>query len=120
MKLLTVAGCLLLSMLQAQTGLPPGAPEMNTREETTASFKSHVNLVTVPVVARNSRGVAVGDLTKENFQLFDKGRPQEITRFSVEKIGSKPPLDPNANPATAGAAEENAPSVVVPERFVAY
>ena len=49
---------------------------MNTREDTTASFKAHVNLVSVPVVARDLHGVAVGDLTKANFLLFDKGKPQ--------------------------------------------
>ena len=62
---------------------------MNTRQDTSATFKSHVNLVLVPVVARDVHGNAVGNLTKENFQLYDKGKPQEITRFALEKVGSK-------------------------------
>jgi len=94
---------------------------MNTHEETAASFKSHVNLVMVPVVARNVHGVAVGNLAKENFQLFDKGKPQEITRFSVEKTDSKPPIGTNATPGMPPSAEEgNGHPMVVPERFVAY
>jgi VWFA-related protein len=137
MKLLLVTECLLLSILRAQTAAPPttsssqaqapgnpAAGEMNTHEETAASFKSHVNLVMVPVVARDVRGVAVGNLTRENFQLFDKGKPQEITRFSVEKIGSRQPLEANGTPVTPGSPtpsdEEKARAVVVPERFVAY
>ncbi len=133
MKPLSVVGCLLLATAQAQTVPPPApplppqqapanpnAPEMNTREET-AAFKSHVNLVMVPVVVRDIRGVAVGNLTKASFQLFDKGKPQEITRFSVEKIGSKPPLEANATPGSPlSSEEEKGRAVVVPERFVAY
>jgi len=124
----------MLSIARAQTGPPPvaapppqqapanpNAPEMNTREDTTASFKAHVNLVMVPVVARDIHGAAVGHLTKANFQVFDKGKPQEITRFSVEKVGSKAPLEANTAPGIPlSPEEEKAQSVVVPERFVAY
>jgi VWFA-related protein len=134
MKLLIIVGCLLLARAQAQTVPPPAlplppqqapanpnAPEMNTREETAAAFKSHVNLVMVPVVARDIHGVAVANLTKASFQLFDKGKPQEITHFSLEKFGSKPPLEANATPGSPlSSAEEKGRAVVVPERFVAY
>ena len=128
MKPLIVVGCLLLATAQAQTVPSPAAPlppqqapanpnaaEMNTHEEAAAAFHSHVNLVMVPVVVRDIHGAAVANLTKASFQLFDKGTPQEITRFSVEKFGSKPPLEANATPG-----EENGPTVAVPERFVAY
>jgi VWFA-related protein len=136
MKSLFFLGCLAISLARAQTTplpatLPqqiptnPNAPEMNTREDPTASFKSHVNLVMVPVVARDAHGMAVGNLTKENFQLFDKGKPQEITRFSVEKAGSKA-LAADATPADPMATlpipveVEKGPTVEIPERFVAY
>ena len=86
MKLLFVVGCLLSTTVRAQTDPPPAlpfplpqapanpnAPEMNTREETAPAFKSHGTLVMVPVVVRNLQGVAVDNLTKASFQLFDKG-----------------------------------------------
>ena len=98
---------------------------MNTRQDTSATFKSHVNLVLVPVVARDVHGNAVGNLTKENFLLYDKGKPQEITRFALEKVGSKS-LEADAVPVddTPGQPEyragEKATTVVVPERYVAY
>jgi VWFA-related protein len=129
-------GCLLLSLAMSlaqtvptppsppppqQAPVNPNAPEMNTREDTTASFKAHVNLVSVPVVARDLHGVAVGDLTKANFLLFDKGKPQEITRFSVEKVGSEVPLEIHPAPGDPSSpAQETEHRVVVPERFVAY
>ena len=52
-----------------------------------ATFSAKVNLVMVPVVVRDGKGKAIGTLKKEDFQLFDKGKPQVIARFSVEKAG---------------------------------
>lgn len=104
-----------------QTPVNPNAPEMNTREESAASFRTHVNLVMVPVVARDAMGKGIGTLTKENFQLFDKGKLQEITRFTVEKMGAKAPLEANAAPGNSPTAEQGGGrAMYVPERFVAY
>jgi VWFA-related protein len=104
-----------------QISPPQNPPEMNTRDEQ-ASFKSRVNLVMVPVVVRNAQGNAVGNLTKDNFQLFDKGKPQEIARFSVEKTAVTP-ADSNGKapaPVAPPTAEGAEPEVIVPERFVAF
>jgi VWFA-related protein len=105
---------------QAPTAASRNSPEMATRDEPTA-FQAKVNLVMVPVVVRNTQGHAIGNLAKENFQLFDKGKPQEISRFTVEKIGAPGGQEAKAsgNPPAAGA-EEKETRVVVPERFVAY
>lgn len=136
MKPVAALGCLCISAAWAQIPPPtppptpppaqqapanPNAPEMNTREESAASFRTHVNLVMVPVVARDVNGKAVGSLTKENFQLFDKGKAQEITRFSVEKVGAKAPLEANATPGISQSGEQGGGHpVYVPDRFVAY
>jgi len=134
MRLLYLLGCLAVLLARAQTTptppappatlppqIPTNAPEMDTRVENTATFQSHVNLVLVPVVARDSHGMVVGNLTKENFTLYDKGKPQQITRFAMEKVGSKS-LEADATAVDAGPGEgETAKSmVVVPERYVAY
>lgn len=92
------------------------ATEMSQHDEP-ATFRAHVNLVMVPVVVRDKAGKAVGGLKKEDFQLFDKSRQQEITRFSVEQPGEHSgevkTLDVNAG--------ENKPAGVdIPDRFVAY
>ena len=83
-----------------------------------ATFRSRVNLVMVPVVVRDKNGHTIGDLKKEDFQLFDKGKPQVIARFSVEKASDRPvvtesaPIDPTEKSTSAPMA--------IPTRFVAY
>ena len=100
----------------AQTSPAQSAPEMTTHDEQ-AAFKSKVNLVMVPVVVRNAQGNAVGNLAKENFQLFDKGKLQEIARFSVEKTALPATESASKPPA---AVEGSEPLVIAPERFIAF
>jgi len=96
------------------------APEMTTKEAP-AMFKARVDMVSVPVVVRDSRGRIIGNFTKENFQVFDRGKPQEIVRFTVEKSGeqaAKAAKTVDTLPSEGGEAAAKAPDV--PERFVAY
>jgi VWFA-related protein len=72
---------------RGQTPAPQTTAELTTSRDSPATFSTKVNLVMVPVVVRDSKGKAIGTLQKEDFQLFDKGKPQVITRFSVEKGG---------------------------------
>src|SRR5271163_2592149 len=64
------------------------AAEITAHEEAT-TFKVNVKLVTVRVVVRDAQGHAVGNLHKEDFELFDNRKPQVITHFSVEQPGSQ-------------------------------
>jgi VWFA-related protein len=91
-----------------------------------ATFKVNVKLVVVRAVVRDSQGHAIGNLRQEDFQIFDKGKPQVIAQFeveqpgavaararqqSVENPGDTPSADTSSNPGNVPA---------VPERFVAY
>ena len=108
----------------AATTQPPAEPaaEVATRE-TPTTFKVRVNVVLVRVVARDARGRAIGTLRKEDFRLFDKGKPQVISSFAVEKPGSHT----EASRAAAVTARSEAPANEVlakdapalPERFAA-
>src|SRR5581483_3099621 len=94
-----------------------------TTRESSITFHTKVTLVSIPVVARDWQGRAVGNLSREDFQLYDNGKLQTISRFSVEKFGDAkgepaPPVStPKASPTTEAAPK---PAPVLPERYVAY
>jgi len=97
--------------------------ELTSRDEPT-TFKVNVKLVVVRAVVRDLQGHAIGTLHKEDFQIFDKGKPQIITQFEVEQPGAitaKARQTSEEKPTDALTGEQP-PSTgpVVPERFVAY
>ncbi|MBV9401737.1 MAG: VWA domain-containing protein [Bryobacterales bacterium] len=94
------------------------APEMSTHDAP-AIFTARVNLVLVPVVVRDRNGKATGNLRQGDFQLSDKGKPQVISKFSIEKTGGRaiPAVVATDETAPDKAQPEPAP---IPERFVAY
>ena len=91
------------------------APEMSSQEDTSTTFKVKVNLVEVRVVVRDAQGNAVGNLQKEDFQLTDNGKPQVITKFSMEQAGAKPVAKP---PSAGTDLDDAAPGL--PLRYVIY
>jgi VWFA-related protein len=92
-------------------------PKEITSQDTT-SFKLNVNLVVVRVVVRDSNGKAIPNLTKDDFLLFDNGKPQLISSFSVETPSShKEVPPPGAPPPASGETSASAP-VQLPQRFV--
>ncbi len=109
----------------SQTASSPTPVEIAASNETKTTFSTRVNLVVVPVVVRDRKSRPIGTLTKEDFQLFDKGKLQAITRFSVEKAGEKAASEATQLEATAAASgvepsgSANS-SAVIPTRFVAY
>jgi VWFA-related protein len=105
--------------LPAPPPVDKNAPEMATKEAP-ALFTTRVNLVMVPVVVRDAKGHTLGTYTKENFQLFDKGKPQEITRFTVEKSGDKAAKAAQTVDTLPTVEGEPAAPPDIPERFVAY
>ena len=90
------------------------APEVTT-QDTATTFKVRVNLVEVRVVVRDAYGRAVGNLKQEDFQLFDNGKPQIISRFSMERAGAV-----NTPSVQAETSPENGVTVTLPKRYIAY
>lgn len=79
-------------------------------------IRVRVNVVEVRVVVRNEHGKPVANLTREDFRLFDDGKPQTITNFTVETPEMR--LGLAAGIAPAGSTEAMMPANA-PERFVA-
>ena len=97
------------------------ASAQQTKEQDEPLFKLQVsvNKVLVPVVVRDRQHRAVGNLKKDDFQVFDKERLQVISGFSVEnrgvaeikpESGQPPPTPPNTTP----------PSSAAPRRFIVF
>jgi VWFA-related protein len=115
-RLLAVSACAVI-VCPAQTSgqqATQTTAEM-TQRDTPLTFSTSVNLVLVPVVVRDAQGHAVGMLKKEDFQLFDRGKAQEILKFSVEKADAPPILadttietdeQGNAKPKAAAAGQQ--------------
>src|SRR5579871_6095996 len=88
------------------------------------TFKLRVNLVQVHVVIRDSHDKPVENLKKEDFQLFDQGKPQVITNFSVETPASRRERAlAAARTQTATDANQSAApdpnTASLPERYIA-
>jgi VWFA-related protein len=94
---------------------------MNTHE-TTVPFSVRVNLVPVRVVVRDAHGKPVGNLKREDFQIFDNHSPQVISHFSVEPEATlaNPVAPPDSGADISGPADnEKQPAFEAPRRFVA-
>jgi VWFA-related protein len=109
----------------AQTAVVTGEAEVSTRDEP-VTFKVESNLVEVPVVVRDRQGRAVGNLRKEDFRILDKGKPQEISKFSVQRAAQA--TAPESRAAGAPAEDGHAPASgngavappAMPNHFVAF
>ena len=104
---------------------PPSAPAQPEPEisshEAPITFSSRVNLISVPVVVRDKEGRAVGNLEKQDFQVFDKGKAQAITKFSIEKSDRLAAIDAGTAAPTHGTGPGPTPAqAVLPGNYVAY
>lgn len=91
----------------------------NPAQQGTPALRVKVNLVLVRVIVRDAAGRAVGNLRKEDFQLFDNNRPQTIAKFSIEPGRTDPP-SPAAGlkPTTPEPPGKSAPAGT-PQRYLA-
>lgn len=100
---------------------PIGADEMSLHAAPYAPaasgvIRTQVELVEVPAVVRDSKGVAVAGLTRGDFELFDAGKKQEISAFSVETLaraGARAETNPSGSSSSAHAEEPRRRSIAV-------
>ncbi len=110
------AGLLLaLGAFNSANGQGVQSDSQTTTSAGETTFQSKVNLVMVPVVVRDAQGRAIGNLEKADFQLFDKGKPQVISKFSIQKTGNEGPKS-----SAPGAPPMRLADTGIASRFVAY
>jgi VWFA-related protein len=91
--------------------------EIITRDEP-LTFKAQTNLVQVPVIVRDREGHAVGNLSKDDFRLTDKGKRQDIARFEVQTATSTVAGESSTTlPVVSGG--ENGPAGLA-NRFIVF
>ena len=97
-----------------QTGTvqsPPPAPQQTPKPDDVDVVRITTNLVQVDAVVTDSKGKLVTDLKPEEMEIFEDGRKQKITHFSLSlepaaaTAEPEPKSKPSANPVT------NAPPV---------
>ena len=72
--------------LLAQTPLPQGqAP----------TFRTKVNAVTLDVTVLSKSGEPVTDLTADDFEIVEQGKPQKVEQFELVDMDTRPPLSSN-------------------------
>ncbi len=110
-----VAAAILIWSLAAAGQASPvisGSEPASILPDPASTLKVDVRLVPVHVVVRDAHGLPVGNLTKEDFKVFDQGKEQAITQFSLERAdGQGARSNPLGTTSTPPAP---------PVRFTAY
>jgi hypothetical protein len=82
-------------------------------------FKSGVTMIQAPVTVRDHDGHAVANLEKQDFQLFDDGKPVEIAGFSVEKLGGQA-IPGRSLPSPDGLKSGAGAATDIAQHFITY
>jgi Ca-activated chloride channel homolog len=85
MKLLPLVAMLVASVCHAQTSTSVAKPPWaKSSAEDVSDIKVDVKLVNIFVTVTDERGSPVGNLNKDNFQVFENGHPEKISIFGRE------------------------------------
>ncbi len=114
---------------QKRTQKPPPVPPPPTKNDPNAevtvqdsgtTFRLRVNLVQVHVVVRDAKGNPIGNLKQQDFELFDQGKLQPLSLFTVETRETRREKAEAAaltQSSEMALAKGNTP--VLPDRFIA-
>jgi VWFA-related protein len=76
-----------------------------------ATIRVTVDSVLVPVVVRDAQGRAIGGLTKDDFQVLDRGKLQKLSGFTIEMRATAAP----PTPSTAASGAATPPAIPAPD-----
>lgn len=77
-------------------------------------FKLNTQTVSVDVIVRDSSGKVVPGLTRDDFQVLEDGKSEQITSFAFEQITDKPKSVETASVLAGAEAKLKAETVYVP------
>jgi VWFA-related protein len=100
--------------------LKPAFAAQPPTQDGAAIFQSTVNAVLVPVVVLDKQGRPVGDLKKEDFELFDQNKRQAITSFGMQ-TNTLAPAAAGGDPNAPGPRDHSGrPVTAAPERSIVF
>jgi VWFA-related protein len=113
-----VTSLLLVWATQLWSGQAQDQPEGTSSNKISVT----VNTVLVPVVVRDAQGNAIGNLKKEDFEVFDKNKPQAIVRFDIKKRSglATDPIRADGTSRGSNSLDAAEPKAIPPERFVVF
>jgi VWFA-related protein len=91
---------------------PPPAPDKDV------VLHVNVNELLVPVVVRDKRGAAVGNLTAKDFTVLDQGKPRTVTGFTL--VRSTVPVQAVHGDAQHAAADTPVAQAAAQNRFIVF
>lgn len=74
----------LLALLLPFSGVGQQGSNSNDQQDQLPTFRKNVNLVNVFFTVKDHHGTLLPDLNKDEFQVFEDGKPQNIKYFSAE------------------------------------
>ena len=99
-----------LSVIAAAQQIPEQELRFDTQPYTpAATLRIHRDVVQVDVVVRDAKGNAADGLKEGDFKIYDKGKEQAITQFTVERAAPK--IVSRATPSTPAVPTSAAVSV---------
>jgi VWFA-related protein len=96
--------CTLLTAITAQQSATPPPPQRPT-SDTAEVVRITTNLVQIDAVVTDRRGQHIADLGAEEFEVYEDGRPQQISNFSYIST----PLESNTRSTETPKSESNTP-----------
>jgi VWFA-related protein len=87
-------------------------------QDGTFTLESKVDVALVPVLVSDAQGRAVGNLKKEDFQIFDNDKPQVVTGFTIQRRAA-PETDIHGAQPSAGLTV-TPQWAVVPDHFIVF
>ncbi|MGO9339455.1 MAG: VWA domain-containing protein [Terracidiphilus sp.] len=121
--------------LSAANGVPDETASADQVQESSFRFKVTSQLVDVSIMAYDKKGHPVTDLKKEDFEVYDNGRKQEVRFFSQFAGGTVPvplaevppehtftnrPANASAAPSATTAPEAGATILLIDESHIAW
>ena len=75
-----------LSLLAQQPAPPPQQPQASSDQRPSVTFRVEVNYVEIDAIVTDAQGNFVRDLTKDDFEVVEEGKPQDLSVLSMVDI----------------------------------